>query len=308
MTLHAQTAAVLEALRALGNPPISELTPAQARAQYAATRIASTIELAEIRDLDADGVPCRLYRPGTVGAGGAGGRGGVLVYLHGGGWVFGDLDSHDDVCRRLARESGHLVVAVDYRLAPEHRAPAALDDAIAATRWVHRHAAELGADASRIAIGGDSAGGNLAALVSIHAGVPLRHQMLVYPVTDLRCGWPSHVDNAEGYLLTAASMRWFIGHYVGDDPAARLDPRVSPLLASDDELRRSPPTLVVTAHYDPLRDEGEAYADRLARLGVPTTAVRYMGQIHAFFSMGELLDDARSAIALAASHLRTHLG
>jgi acetyl esterase len=302
VALHPQTAVVLEALKALGNPPIHEVDPATARANYAAMRVASTVALPEIRDLDAGGVRTRLYRPAAAG-------GGLFVYLHGGGWVLGDLDSHDDVCRKLAVASGHTVVAVDYRLAPEHRAPAAYDDCTAATRWLHAHAADLGCDPARVGIGGDSAGGHLATLVALHAGVPLRCQLLVYPVTDLRATAPSHAENAEGYILTAASMRWFIDHYLGPDRAAeRSDPRHSPLLAPDADLRRAPATLVITAQFDPLRDEGEAYAARLAGLGVPTSLVRYPGQVHAFLSMSEMLDDARSAIAASGAFIRTHLG
>ncbi|MFM9086158.1 MAG: alpha/beta hydrolase [Acidimicrobiia bacterium] len=302
MPLHPQTVAVLEGLKALGNPPIHELDPATARANYAAMRVASTVALPEVRDLDAGGVRARLYRPPSAG-------GGLFVYLHGGGWVIGDLDTHDDVCRKLAVASGQTVVAVDYRLAPEHRAPAAYDDCAAATRWLHAHAGDLGCDPARVGIGGDSAGGHLATLVALRAGVPLRCQLLVYPATDLRAGAPSHGENAEGYILTAAAMRWFIDHYLGPGrDAERADPRHSPLLAADDELRRSPAALVITAQYDPLRDEGEAYAMRLAGLGVPTSLVRYPGQVHAFFSMSELLDDARSAIATSGVFIRTHLG
>jgi len=302
MPLHAQTAAVLEFMRQLGAPPLHELTAAEGRANYVAMRTPSTVELHEVRDLVADGVKCRLYRSsGTTSAP-------LLIYYHGGGWVIGDLDTHDDICRKLARDARCSVIAVDYRLAPEHPAPAALDDCIAATRWIFANAKSLDADAARIAIGGDSAGGNLAALVAMHAGVTPVFQLLVYPATDMRMDYPSHRENAQGYLLTADSMKWFIGHYLQGDDKKKSDPLYSPILSDDALLKKSPPTLVITAEFDPLRDEGEAYAARLSAVGVPTSTVRFHGQIHAFFGMSELLDDAAAAIALSASYLRKHLG
>ena len=302
MPLHHQTAAVLEAMRQIGAPPLHELTPDEARASYLATRTVSTVHLHEIRDIDAGSVKCRLYRPT------AHSPAPLLVYFHGGGWVIGDLDTHDDICRKLARDAGCNVIAVDYRLAPEHPAPASLDDCITATRWIFSNATKLGIDAKRIAVGGDSAGGNLAALVSMHAGVTPVFQLLVYPATDMRLGQQSHRDNAQGYLLTADAMRWFIGHYIGADDSRRSDPMLSPLLSDDETLKKSPPTLVITAEYDPLRDEGEQYAARLASVGVPTSTVRFNGQIHAFFGMSEILDDAAAAVSLCASYLRKHLG
>ena len=302
MPLHAQTAAVLEFMRQLGAPPLHELTAAEGRANYLAMRTPSTVELHEVRDLVADGVKCRLYRSsGTTSAP-------LLIYYHGGGWVIGDLDTHDDICRKLARDARCSVIAVDYRLAPEHPAPAALDDCIAATRWIFANAKSLDVDAARIAIGGDSAGGNLAALVAMHAGVTPVFQLLVYPATDMRMDYPSHRENAQGYLLTADSMKWFIGHYLQGDDKKKSDPLYSPILSDDALLKKSPPTLVITAEFDPLRDEGEAYAARLSAVGVHTSTVRFHGQIHAFFGMSELLDDAAAAIALSASHLCKHLG
>ena len=278
-----------------------ELSAAQARESYLAMRVPSTIELHEIHDIEAGGVKCRLYRSSTATAAP------LLIYYHGGGWVIGDLDTHDDICRKLARDAHCSVIAVDYRLAPEHPAPAALDDCITATQWIFANAKSLGIDAARIAIGGDSAGGNLAALVAMHADVKPVFQLLVYPATDMRMDYPSHVENAQGYLLTADSMKWFLNHYLQGDEKKKLDPKVSPLLSSDEMLKKSPPTLVITAEFDPLRDEGEAYAARLAAAGVPTSMVRFHGQIHAFFGMSELLDDAAAAIALSASYLRKYL-
>lgn len=289
-------------MKQLGAPPLHELSPAEGRANYLAMRVPSTVELHEVRDFEAGGVKCRLYRSSDSTSAP------LLIYYHGGGWVIGDLDTHDDICRKLARDARCSVVAVDYRLAPEHPAPAALDDCIAATKWMFSNAATIGVDPARIAIGGDSAGGNLAALVSLHAGVKPVFQLLVYPATDMRMDYPSHRENAQGYLLTADSMTWFIGHYLQGDERKKHEPLYSPILSDDGTLKKSPPTLVITAEFDPLRDEGEAYAARLAAVGVPTSTVRFNGQIHAFFGMSELLDDAAAAIALSASYLRKYLG
>ena len=302
MPLHAQTAAVLDAMRQLGAPPLHELTPEQGRTAYIAMRTVSKVQLHEIRDIDAGGVKCRHYQ--TTGQTPAP----LLIYYHGGGWVIGDLESHDDVCRKLASQARCDVIAVDYRLAPEHPAPAAVDDCIAATKWIFANAKSLGIDPARVAIGGDSAGGNLSAIVAMHSGEKPVFQLLVYPATDMRMGQQSHKDNAQGYLLTADSMKWFIGHYLQGDEKKKLDPKVSPILSSDADLKKSPPTLVITAEFDPLRDEGEEYAAKLASLGVPTSTVRFHGQIHAFFGMSELLDDAAAAISLSASYLRKYLG
>jgi acetyl esterase len=302
MPLHAQTAAILDFMKQLGAPPLHEVTPAEGRANYLAMRVPSTVELPEVRDFSAGGVQCRMYRSSTTSSAPA------LIYYHGGGWVIGDLDTHDDICRKLARDAHCSVVAVDYRLAPEHPAPAALDDCITATEWIFENALSLGIDPARIAIGGDSAGGNLAALVAMHANVHPVFQLLVYPATDMRMGYPSHVENAQGYLLTADSMKWFINHYLQGDERKKADPLYSPILSDEATLKKSPPTLVITAEFDPLRDEGEAYAARLTAVGVKTAAVRFHGQIHAFFGMSELLDDAAAAIALSVSYLRKHLG
>ncbi|NDD87536.1 MAG: alpha/beta hydrolase [Actinobacteria bacterium] len=260
-------------------------------------RVASTVELPEIRDVDAGGVPARLYRPTKDVTG-------LCVFFHGGGFVIGDLDSHDDVCRKLAVASGHAVLAVDYRLAPEHRFPAAVEDAISATKWAHDHARELGVDSTRMAVAGDSAGGNLAAVVALFSGVALKFQLLVYPVTDGHSTTQSYFDNANGYFLTADSMRWFFEHYTGGDRSTISDPRLSPLLASDEHLAATPPAAVITAEYDPLRDEGEQYAQKLTSLGVPTSCVRFHGQIHAFLNFGRFLDDGYLAIAQLADAIK----
>jgi acetyl esterase len=230
------------------------------------------------------------------------------VYFHGGGWVIGDLDTHDTLCRQLANGSGCAVVAVDYRLGPEHRFPAAVDDCIAATHWVRREAARLGLDASRMAVGGDSAGGNLAAVVSIadrDAGdtgaAPLRLQILIYPATDMRRGAPSHTSNGQGYLLTRDTIGYFHDHYI-TDPAQDLDWRASPLLHPD--LSRLPPALVITAGYDPLRDEGLQYAQRLSEAGTPSSHICFERQVHGFVLMGKVLEEANTAVAVCASQLR----
>ncbi len=233
-------------------------------------------------------IPVRVYWPR-----GASGTRPLIVYFHGGGFVICDLDSHDGACRSLANETGAVVVSVDYRLAPEHPFPAAAEDSYAATVWAAEHASELGADATRLAVAGDSAGGNLAAVVALMArdrkGPRLRHQLLIYPVTDLSPGrhtHPSQTDNATGYFLRTRDMEWFRAQYLpkGDDG---LDPYASPLLAAD--VRNLPPAFVVTAEYDPLRDEGEAYGAKLAAAGIPVEMVRAEGLFHGFFSMGEMI-------------------
>ncbi len=233
----------------------------------------------------------------------------VLVYFHGGGWVIGNLETHDGLCRHLANAAHCVVVSVDYRLAPEHPFPASGEDAYAATRWVAGNAAALGGDAKRIAVGGDSAGGNLSAVVSLMArdrgGPPIVFQLLVYPATDLPSANMSYRENGEGYFLTAKSMRWFFAHYCGANPDAS-DPYLCPLRAKN--LGGLPPALVVTAEFDPLRDEGEAYAARLREAGVRTKLTRYPGMIHGFFGMGPLLTQARAATREAADALRSAFG
>ncbi len=208
------------------------------------------------------------------------------------------------MCRALANGSGHAVLSLDYRLAPEHPFPAALEDAVTATRWAHANAAALGCRADRLAIGGDSAGGNLAAVVAQLAPVPLVYQLLVYPVTDCTRAHPSYAENADGPFLTREGMGWFIDHYLSGGQGRPDDPRVSPLFASDTAVAATPPALVITAEFDPLRDEGDAYAARLAALGVPASHVRMSGMFHGFFSLADFLDDGRIAHAAAAAALK----
>lgn len=304
MPLHPQARSVLDAIAAVGQPPIEAQDPATARAARAALVRASAIEVGEIRDLDAGGVPARLYRPPGAGADTVTG---LVIWFHGGGWVLGSIDGHDDLCRSLCVRSGHSVLSVGYRLAPEDPFPAGLSDAIAGTRWAHDHAAEIGCDPNRLAVAGDSAGANLAAVVAQQVPFALRSQVLVYPVTDARAGTDSYRENADGLFLTAAGMRWFIEQYLSGGHGTVDDPRVSPLLAADETLAASPPTLVITAEFDPLRDDGRAYAERLATLGVQTTHVMFHGQIHGFCSMPEFIDDADAARALAAQCVATAL-
>jgi len=231
---------------------------------------------------------------------------GALVYFHGGGFVLGGLDGHDGVCRQIAVESGACVVSVDYRLAPEARFPAAPEDCLAATRWVHANADALRVDPARIAVGGDSAGATLATVVARLArdavGPELVFQLLVYPVTDWRTmDTRSYRENAEGYFLTRLGCGWFREQYARDE-VDWSDPRFSPLAAKD--LSRLPPALVITAEHDPIRDDGEAYAAALREAGVPVTATRYDGTIHGFFSLYAFLDVGRRAVTEACVALR----
>lgn len=302
MPLHPQVVTLLELIERVGDPPIEQSSPVEARAAREARYLPPTTMVHEVRDVDAGGVKARLYRPNE--------RTdlGLLVYVHGGGWVLCDLDSHDGVCRGLAVASGHAVLSIDYRLAPEHPFPAGLDDVITSLRWAHAHATELGCRADRVAIGGDSAGGNIAAVVAQLAPVPLVFQLLVYPVTDCTQAQPSYEENATGYFLSRDGMSWFIDHYLSGGVGSRDDPLVSPLFGSDAALASTPPTLVITAEYDPLRDEGDAYAARLAALGVATSHVRFGGMIHGFFSLADFLDDAKAANALAGAALNAAFG
>lgn len=294
MSLHPQAVAILEAMAALGMPAIGDTEPEEFRAIYATRQVPPTEECHEIREVNAGGVPSRLYRPN------ADKNIGLLVYYHGGGWVIGNLDSHDAICRSLANRMGHAVLSVDYRLAPEHVWPAAAEDALCSLRWAYENAAELGIDPNRIAVGGDSAGGNLAAIVAQQRPVPLRFQMLIYPATDMTASFPSHDENAAGPVLTKAAMDWFIGYYM-PKAADKRDPLASPLFSDDSLIKGAPPALIITAQYDPLRDEGEAYGRKLIENGVAASIVRYNGQFHSFFGMHQMLDDADSAHTLAAS-------
>jgi acetyl esterase len=303
--LDPQIAQLLDQMKAMGMPGLSELPVDQARAALTAFRETAgpPEDVAAVEDITIPGpagdIPARVYRPSV------GGPLPVVVFFHGGGWVLGDIESHDPTCRSLANRAEAVVVSVDYRLAPEAPYPAAVDDCLAATRWVAANGERLGVDAGALAVAGDSAGGNLAAVVSQVArdegGPPIRFQLLIYPATDARMDTASCRDNAEGYFLTAADMRWFYGHYAGPGD----DPRVSPLLAPD--LAGLPPAMVITAEFDPLRDEGDAYAERLAAAGVPVEHVRCPGMIHGFFGMAAAVDAARGVVDRAGGALRAAL-
>ena len=310
--LHPQARALLDFIEQRGLPLTHTLPPAEARAFYRDRRAFTqpdVPEVALVRDLQAEGphgaIPLRLVRP--IGATPEALLP-VLVYYHGGGFVIGDLDTHDVLCRELANAAGCAVVAVDYRMAPEHRFPIAVDDCLAAAYWVRRNATALGVDAARLAVGGDSAGGNLAAVVSILArdagDLAVVFQLLIYPATDQRRSAPSHQTNGQGYLLTKDTIDYFMGHYFGD-PAQNLDWRASPLL--HDDLSRLPPAFVLTAGYDPLRDEGLMYSQRLAETGNRGAHICFERQIHGFITMGRVLDEANAAVALCAAELRRAL-
>jgi acetyl esterase len=306
--LHPQAAALLRLMEEKKIPPTHTLEPAQAREFYLGRRSVTQPappEVAAVRELKAGNVPLRLYRP----AGSAPGDTlPVLVYYHGGGFVIGDLDTHDTLCRELSNLSGCAVVAVHYRLAPEHRFPAACDDCVAATRWVHANAGELHLDPARLAVGGDSAGGNLAAVVALAArdegGLPIRFQLLIYPTVDARRGWPSIQSNGQGYLLTQDSITYYDGHYFGG-PIPATDWRASPLLHPNHA--NLPPAFVLTAGYDPLRDEGIAYAQKLTEAGNTAALASFERQIHGFITMGKVIDEANVAVQLCAAQLKQAL-
>ena len=310
--LHPQARALLNLIEEKRVPPLHTLAPADARTSYRDRRFYSQPlppEVGLVRDLQMPGpagsMALRLYRP--LGCSSEALLP-VLVFYHGGGWVIGDLDTHDTLCRELCNGSGCAVISVDYRLAPEHRFPAAAEDSIAAMHWVHANAQALGVDATRIAVGGDSAGGNLAAVAALTArdagGPALAFQLLIYPATDQRRSAPSHQVNGEGYLLTRDTITYFHDHYL-PDAADDLDWRASPLLHED--LNGLPPAFVLTAGYDPLRDEGLQYADRLSAAGNRATLVCFERQIHGFILMGRVIDEANAAVQLCAAQLRQHL-
>ncbi|MDP3225193.1 MAG: alpha/beta hydrolase [Rubrivivax sp.] len=311
--LDSQAAALIALMAERKVPPTHTLTPADARRMYLERRRFTQPDAPPVADVQAhstdSGVPLRLYRPAGTDAATVLP---VLVYFHGGGWTMGDLDTHDVLCRQLCNGAGVAVVAVDYRMGPEHRFPAAVDDSVEATRWVRAQSAHLRLDSTRMAVGGDSAGGNLAAVVALvlrdaadaAEASPLAFQLLIYPATDMRAVAPSHQRNGQGYVLTADTIHYFRGHYIAD-PAQWADWRASPLLATDHT--RLPPALVLTAGYDPLVDEGRQYADKLLAAGTPCQYICFDRQIHGFVPMGRVLDEARTAVALCAAALKEAL-
>jgi len=310
MTINPDAAKVVELIIASGRPPYPTIGHVAAREIFVASRAILQPDpspVAEVRDLTARGpagpIPLRLYR----------GEGAdsnspqpALIYYHGGGWVLGNLDSHDSVCRDIANAAQCTVISVDYRLAPEAKFPAAADDAIAAAQWIHDNAADLGIDRSRLAVGGDSAGGNLSAVVALHArdngGPKLKLQVLIYPSVDLSSVYPSYEEHAEQLPLTRATMDWFVDLYLRGREQDAKDWRASPLHAAS--LVGLPPAFVITAAMDPLRDEGEAFARALLAAGVPVEVKRFDGQIHGFLTMGRIVKDSQVAIADIATELR----
>jgi acetyl esterase len=294
-------------MAASGMPPLHMVPVAEARQMLLAFNRALGGEpepVGQILDREIPGpqgsIPVRLYTPA------GGGPLPALVFFHGGGWVLGNIEAYDTVCRALTNAAGCAVLSVDYRLAPEHKFPAAVEDCYAATRWVVANAATLNLDPARIAVGGDSAGGNLAAVIAQVArdrgGPSLVFQLLVYPVTDYLPDLPSYAENAEGYLLTKDAMGWVWNHYLLHEAEGK-NPLASPLRAAD--LSGLPPALIITAERDPLRDEGERYATRLQEAGVPVAVTRYDGMIHGFFSMAGMIDQGKQALAQAGAALHS---
>lgn len=307
MSIDPQAQRLLDLAAQGRRPQYETLTPVEARAQYDAASAGVQGDPPvpfETREIEIPGpggaLPARVYRATDDAALP------LLVFFHGGGYVFGSLNSHDAACRHLCVEAECIVVSIDYRLAPEHRFPAAVDDAWAATRWISDHAAALGGDPTRLAVGGDSAGGNLAAVVCQLAkaeGAPgIVFQLLIYPGTDLSLSLPSHKKFGEGYLLTSNLIDWFMDHYFapGSD---RTDPRASPLFAED--CAGLPPALILSAGYDPLQDEDRAYVEKLGAAGVPVLYSHYEGMLHGFITMPGFLDKAREALNECAGALRT---
>lgn len=306
MPLAPEYQALLAELAEAGGPPVSELSPGEARELYRLMRpLDPTVPVGRVAERTVPGpagaIPLRIYAPDGPGPFP------VYVNFHGGGWVIGDLDTADTLCRDLSTEAGCVVVSVDYRLAPEHACPAAVEDAVAATRWVADNMREISGN-GRLAVGGESAGGHLAAVVCQQArdagGPDIRFQLLLYPVVDCDLERPSYRENGEGYLLELETMRWFWNHYCPDPDRRRL-PDTSPLRAED--LSNLPPALVMTAEFDPLRDEGEAYAAALTAAGCRAEAVRLDGLVHDFLATARLIEPSRRGFEHACRALRDAL-
>lgn len=316
MALHPQVTAFLTRAAEAGLTPLHQLTVAEARKQFeaiAGARVGEPIAVGDIETIRIPGpvgeIPIRIYRPHATGAA-SGQRPATMVYFHGGGHVVGSLDSHDAVARGLCSEAGCIVASIDYRLAPEHPFPAAIDDAYAATKWVAAHSEEVGGRHGAVAVGGDSAGGNIAAAVSLVArddrdGPAVGFQLLVYPVTDYTCSTESYRTYAQGFGgLTATGMRWFQRTYLSDIAAAE-DWRASPIKAPN--LSALPPALVITAECDVLHDEGAAYARAMAAAGTVVEHIDWPGMIHGFFSSAAIFDEGQKAVSLAAQRMRAAL-
>jgi acetyl esterase len=308
--LDPDAAFVFKAFQEAGRPAYETLSPDEAREYYRQARFISNPEPPELKSVAALAIPAphgsipgRIYTPNKLRQ--TDGLAPCLVFFHGGGWVIGDLDTHDVVCRKLADEGQLIVISIDYRRAPEHKFPAAVDDAIAATAWIATHAKEFGIDASRLVVGGDSAGGNLATVVAIAArdgnGPAISGQVLIYPATDFTMAHSSHSEPETTILLTHSVIRWFRDHYL-NGTADVHDWRASPALART--LVGLPPAYVLTAGADPLRDEGDDYARRLEQAGVAVTHRTFPGQFHGFFTMGKLLQQANVAASEIGAWLR----
>src|SRR3984893_3423046 len=299
--LDADAAFVYKAFQEAGRPAYETLSAPEAREFYSQARFVSNPEPPELESVQPlsipaphGAIPARIYKPKTLRK--TGGLAPCLVFFHGGGWVIGDLDTHEVVCQKFAHEGELIVISVDYRLAPEHKFPAAVDDAISATKWVAANAKALGIDTQRLMVGGDSAGGNLAAVVALAArdgdGPKIAGQVLIYPATDFAMKHPSHSEPETSILLTHSVIKWFCNHYLGG-PADIDNWKASPARAAT--LAGLPPAYVLTAGADPLRDEGEEYAKRLKEAGVSVTYKHFGGQFHGFFTMGKLLQQANVA-------------
>jgi len=309
IVLDPDAATVYKAFQEAGRPAYETLTAPEARDYYMQARLVSNPEPPELQSAEPlsipaphGAIPARIFTPTTLRR--KNGLAPCLIFFHGGGWVIGNLETHDVVCRKLAHEGELIVISVDYRLAPEHRFPAAIDDAITATKWIADHAGALGIDATRLVVGGDSAGGNLAAVVALAArdtgGPDIAGQMLVYPATDFALNHPSHREPETSILLTHSVIRWFGDHYLGG--ASIDDWRASPARATS--FARLPPAYVLTAGADPLRDEGDEYAARLKEAAVSVTYRHFPGQFHGFFTMGKLLNQANVAVTEIAAWLK----
>ena len=305
MPLDPEVIPLLEFLKELGMPDPATAQPEEMRAAMGALPVENQTAVGAVEDRIVPGpggeLPVRIFHPGGEGVFP------LVMFFHGGGWVVGDLDTHDEFCRQLCDGAASVVVSVEYRLAPEAKFPAAPEDCYAATCWAVEHAAELAADGSRLCVAGDSAGGNLAAVVAImardRAGPAITHQLLMYPVTDFNFETGSYRENAEGYFLSQAMMRWFWGHYLAEESQG-TDPLAAPLHAN---LTALPTATVITAEYDPLRDEGIAYAEALAAAGVTVEYRLFVGMIHGFATMPLGLTQTATALDYMCQRVRDAL-
>ena len=303
MPLDPTVEVMLQQMAEAQGPALNEMSPPEAREMYRTLNEASPKpEVTSVEDRKAGEIPIRIYKVSEQG------EQPVVVFFHGGGWVIGDLETHDSACRQLAIAAKCTVIAVDYRLAPEHPFPASIDDCFEATKWVAENAVSLGVDAGKLSVAGDSAGGNLAACVCLKArdasGPAIGFQLLIYPVTDASMNTESYEANKDGYMLTRDGMQWFWDHYTGGQQVN--NPHASPMSAPD--LSGLPAACVITAEYDPLRDEGEAYGEALQAAGVTTNTVRFDGMIHGFIAMTDMLEGSRKAMDLAAAELKQVFG